>query len=133
MVKTADYILKFNPDFYDSIRENIKEATTRASSGPVNIGDFVIATFEPSDKLLLLRIDEHYARKLKDLTRYEAKAEGYYHEDLLKHELKNIYPTIGDDDYVYFYRFINIREKRSALQDFRSSYILEEGKWVAKK
>lgn len=134
MGKPVDYILKFHEDFYQPIKSEIKEATTRASSKPLNIDDFVIATFEPSDKLLLLRIDNHYARRLKDLTRLEAKNEGYNHSDLLKHEIKNIYPELSDDDYVYIYQFSVIKERaKTPLREFEANYILNNGVWVVKQ
>lgn len=134
MVKTVDYILKFHEDFYLPIKEEVKDATTRASSKPLNIDDFVIATFEPSDKLLILRIDNHYARRLKDLTNTEAKNEGYRHADLLKHEIKNIYPEISDEDYVYIYQFTVIRERaKTPLREFEANYILNNGVWMVKQ
>lgn len=132
MVKTTDYVLKFNEDFYTPIREGIKTATTRADSKPLDIGDFCIATFQPSDKLLVLRIDGHYAMRLKDLDLADARQEGYYHEDLLKHELKTIYPDLNRDDYVYIYRFTRVGEQRSALQAFRSKYIFTDNQWSLK-
>ena len=131
MVKPVDYILKFHEDYYTLIEESIKKATSRAESKPLDIGDFVIATFLPSDKLLLLRIEGHYAMRLKDLGRDDARQEGYYHEDLLKHELKTIYPDLKPDDYVYIYRFYNVRGK-SPLQTFQSKYQFNEGQWVVK-
>ena len=131
MVKTSDYILKFHEDFYTPIREDIKTATTRADSKPLDIGDFVIATFLPSDKLLLLKIDGHYAMRLKDLDLHDAKQEGYLHEDLLKHELKTIYPDLKPDDYVYIYRFTRIREQRSSLEMFRSRYKFTDNQWIS--
>lgn len=133
MVKHTDYFLKFHEDFYQPIKEDIKISTIRDGTKPINVGDFVIATFAPSDKLLLLRIDEHYAMKLQDLGRNEAINEGYYHKDLLKHELRMIYPELSYDDYVYIYKFTNIREKRGNLESFRSSFVLDANKWVAKK
>ena len=132
MVKTVDYILKFHEDYYTPIREEIKIATSRATSKPLNIGDFCIATFLPSDKLLLLRIDGHYAMRLKDLDRGDARQEGYYHEDLLKHELKTIYPELQPDDYVYIYRFKRVGEQRSALNRFRSTYKFNQDQWLVK-
>ena len=133
-MKPVDYILKFHEDFYRPIAQRIKEATTRASSKPLNIDDFVIATFEPSDKLLLLRIDEHYAKRLKDLDNSEAKIEGYLHEDLLKHEIKNIYPNLKDDNYVYIYQFTVIRERdKTPLHEFKANYMLNNGVWVVKQ
>ena len=134
MVKTVDYILKFHEDFYHPIKEELKISTTRRTSKPINIGDFVIATFEPSDKLLILRIDGHYAKKLKDLSRNDAVNEGYYHANLLKHELRMIYPEICDDDYVYIYQFTAIRDRaKTPLREFEANYMLNNGVWMVKQ
>lgn len=132
MVKLSDYILKFHPDFYNPIRGDYKVSTIRAESKPLNINDYVIATFAPSDKVLSIRIEEHYAMRLKDLTKHEAKMEGYYHQDLLRHELKNIYPDLKDDDYVYIYIFHRLRENTGVL-DFKGTHEFTNGKWVNKK
>lgn len=129
MVKTNDYILKFNEDFYNPIFDDIKKATIRADSKPLDIDDFVIATFQPSDKLLLLCIDEHYAMRLKDLSINEAKNEGYCHEDLLKHELKAIYPELKENDYVYIYKFRRVYDQRTCLSRFRNEYKFNNKKW----
>ena len=132
MVKVNEYQLKFHEDYYQPIREEIKIATTRNKPKPLNIGDFVIATFLPSDKLMLLQIKEHYAMRLKDLTETEAKREGYFHEDLLKHELKTIYPDLTDEDYVYIYKFKRRTESRTALNTFRNEHVLKDNQWVSK-
>lgn len=131
MVKLSDYILKFHPDFYNPIREDYKESTIRAESKPLNIKDYVIATFPPSDKVLSVYIKEHYAMRLKDLTEHEAKLEGYYHQDLLRHELKNIYPDLKDDDYVYIYIFDRLRKNIGVL-DFKGTHKLIDGEWRPK-
>ena len=131
MVKLSDYILKFHPDFYNPIRDNYKVSTIRAESKPLNINDYVIATFTPTEKLLSIQIEEHYAMRLKDLTKHEAKMEGYYHPDLLRHELKNIYPDLKDDDYVYIYIFGRSRENIGVL-DFKGTHKLINGEWRPK-
>lgn len=133
MVKTVDYILRFHKDFYEPIKQEYKTATTRANSKPLNIDDYVIATFEPSDKLLLLRIAEHYAMRLKDLNTNEARNEGYRHPDLLKHELRNIYPELTDDSYVYIYTFRRQSQDRKNIIDFRETHEFINGEWVDKK
>lgn len=130
MVKTSDYILKFNKDFYNPIIDDIKKATIRADTKPLDIGDFVIATFQPSDKLLLLRIENHYAKRLKDLSIVEAKNEGYCHEDLLKHALKTFYPELRGDDYLYVHMFEVVHDQRTCLSNFRSEYEFNNFKWV---
>lgn len=130
MVKTVDYILRFHEDFYQPIKGEYKVSTIRAGSKPLDIGDFVIATFEPSDDLLLLQIEEHYAMRLKDLTSNEAKNEGYRHPDLLKHELRNICPDLKDNDYVYIYKFCKIFQDRDAIISFQNTHEFINGEWV---
>lgn len=104
-IEPVDYVLKFHKDFYYPICDQYKITTIRRESKPLNIGDYCFADFIDSDKVLVLEICEHYAIKFKDLSKKEAEREGYNHPDLLKHELRNIYPDIKDDDYVYIYRF----------------------------
>lgn len=111
--KVSDYIFKFNEDFFDVIDSNVKTSTIRSSSKPVNVGDEVYAYFPSSkkdDKVMLIKIIDHYAKKVKDLTEKEAYLEGYRHADLLKHELYNIYPNLNDNDYVYIYIFEQIND-----------------------
>ena len=105
MIIPVDYLLKFDKEFYYPIKSRQKESTIRINSKPLDIGDYVVAYFPELKKGLLVEIMGHYAKRLKDLSHKEAKCEGYYHPDLLKHELHNIYPNLDDDAYVYFYRF----------------------------
>lgn len=111
----SDYVLKFHKDFYNPIKTGDKVTTIRASSKPLNIDDFVFAYFPPDEALLFL-ITDHYAKQLKDLDYHEAICEGYKHPDLLKHELKNIYPNLKDNDYVYIYKFNIIRGNQEDIE-----------------
>ena len=83
-----DYVLKFNEEFYYPIKEGVKESTIRKSSKPLNVGDYVVAFFPELKKGLLLKIVEHYAKKLNELSYIEAACEGYCHKDLLIHAIK---------------------------------------------
>ena len=103
-MQMADYILKFNEDFYKPVIDEVTTSTIRGNSKPLNIGDYVYAQFS-EDNVCIIKITNHYAKRLKDLTIKEAEREGYKHVNLLKHELKNIYPNIKDDDYVYVYHW----------------------------
>lgn len=105
-MKINDYVLKFNKEFYYPIKQGTKESTIRKNTKPLNVGDYVVAFFPELKQGLLLKITEHYAKKLNELSHKEAKDEGYYHRDLLIHSIKKIYPELKEDDYVYFYKFV---------------------------
>ena len=120
-VVPVDYVLKFDEDFYNVITDGVKVSTIRGESKPIDIGDYVFAIFPPSkDKVKLLKICGHYAIKFKDISCDEAKMEGYFHVDLLKHELKSFYSDIVDDDYVYVYCFEVITNQNVLVNEFRN-------------
>lgn len=102
------YQLKFDDDFYHPILAGYKVATSRSEPKPIGRGDVIEALFKPSDMTLKLEILRHYAIRFEDITSDVAKREGYVHEDLLKHELKNIYPDIRPQHYIYIYEFKRI-------------------------
>ena len=99
------YVFKFHDDFWWPIINDIKTSTIRDSSKPVNIHETVTALFKPSGNKKEIKITKHYAVRFKDIDNEIAEKEGYLHDDLLKHELRNIYPNLKDDDYVYVYEF----------------------------
>ena len=55
--------------------------------------------------------------KFKNLTNVHADNEGYQHIDLLKHELRNIYPDIRWDSECYIYQFVLINLGGVILND----------------
>lgn len=114
MIEPVDYVLKFNADFYQPIMEEIKTSTIRADSKPLNVGDVCYAYFPDIKTVMFLLITDHYAKKVHDLNKDDAYAEGYLHEDLLKHELRSIYPELLDTDYVYIYKFQGVRGDEDA-------------------
>lgn len=120
MIEPVDYTLKFNQDFLSPILEEIKTSTIRANSKPLNIGDICYAYFPEGTNAILVKITDHYAKKVQDLNKDDAFREGYLHEDLLKHELHNIYPDLKDNDYVYIYKFEGIKDKnvKGLLDEF---------------
>ena len=124
-VEPVDYVLKFNDDFYYAINRGIKCATSRKNSKPLNVRDYVVAYFPESKKGLLLMITGHYARKLKEINHYDASNEGYGHEGLLKNVLKNIYPTLKDDDYVFIYEFA--KQNLHNTDEIVSRFLEEKG------
>ena len=121
MIVPVEYILKFDKDFYQPIMEEIKTSTIRAASKPLNVGDICYAYFPDIQTVMFLLITDHYAKRLCDLNKEDALTEGYLHENLLKHELKNIYPHLEDHDYVYIYKFQGVRgdeEEQRLLEEF---------------
>ena len=129
MIIPVDYILKFNSDFYQPIIEKVKTSTIRASSKPLKIGDICYTYFPDIQTVMFLMITDHYARKLHDLNKNDALNEGYNHEDLLKRELKNIYPELKDDDYVYIYRFQGVQcsdNDKKVLEEFLEKQLNDE-------
>ena len=118
MIEPVDYVLKFNADFYQPIMEEIKTSTIRADTKPLKVGDVCYAYFPDIKTVMFLLITDHYAKKVHDLNKDDAYAEGYLHEDLLKHELRrNIYPELLDTDYVYIYKFQGVRGDEDADGD----------------
>ena len=99
------YKLKFHDDFYNPILEGVKVATSRSEPKPIDKGDVIEVFFKPSNRKCKLKILKHYAIRFKDIDEDNAKSEGYLHEDLLKHELKNIYPDLKPNHYIYIYQF----------------------------
>ena len=121
MITPVDYVLKFNKEFYKPIMEEIKTSTIRSNTKMLNVGDICYAYFPDIQTVMFLLITDHYAKKLCDLNKEDALTEGYLHENLLKHELKNIYPDIDDTDYVYIYKFQGVRgdeEAQRLLEEF---------------
>lgn len=133
MIEPVEYVLRFNNDFYQPIMEEIKTSTIRAESKPLKIGDICYTYFPEIQTVMFLYITDHYAKKFQDLNKDDALTEGYLHEDLLKHELKNIYPEVDDDDYVYIYKFQGVRgdeEEQKLLEDFLKTETEKDmGEW----
>ena len=122
-MKIADYYFKFHRNFYHPINDEVKVSTIRDESKPVDIDNVCIAYFNPIEEgiigdALLLRIDNHYAKKFKDLELIEAQNEGYNHPDLLRHELLNIYPNLNEENYVYIYEFTLVKGHFSTITNF---------------
>lgn len=102
---TNNYELKFNPDFYYPIRSLTKKSTIRLDKKPISEHDIINITFPPTEEKLLVEIQMIYTIRFCELTHAQAMYEGYRHVDLLKHELRNIYPEIKDDTLLYVYHF----------------------------
>lgn len=93
--------LKFKPYFFEPLRSMKKMATIRKSDKGLKKGDLVRCAFEGMDFGLFQVVGCVEQVKFKDLSNIHAWFEGYRHVDLLKHELRNIYPDICDDTVLF--------------------------------
>ena len=101
--------LKFHRDFYNPIITGKKLSTTRIKPKDLEVGDTFKFVFVPDDtgcKPLYGNICNVEVVRFCDLDRGHAMNEGYLHEDLLKHEIMNIYPDIRPVNLVYIYEFV---------------------------
>lgn len=76
-------------------------STIRKSDKGLKKGDIVECVFEGTHFCLHRRVERMELVKFKDLDDTHAWYEGYRHVDLLKHELKSIYPDIHDDTVLF--------------------------------
>ena len=97
--------LKFKPYFMEPLMSMKKMSTIRKSDKGLKEGDLVKCTFEWTDDYLIRRVRSVEKVKFKDLDNAHAWFEGYHHVDLLKHELKIIYPDIHDDTVLFQIKF----------------------------
>ncbi len=93
--------LKFKPYFFEPLRSRKKMATIRKSDKGLKKGDLVECWFEGTGFCLLRVVRRVEQVKFKDLKHNHAWFEGYKHVDLLKHELKSIYPDICGDTVLF--------------------------------
>lgn len=104
--------LKFHEDFKNPIMERSKISTTKLKKKNLNVGDefkFVFVPIEDNSGVKLRGVITNIEIvKFKNLTHIHADNEGYLHVDLLKHELRNIYPDIKWDTLCYIYEFTMI-------------------------
>lgn len=93
--------LKFKPYFIEPLRSMKKISTIRKSDKGLKKGDVVECVFEGCRFSWLRRVRCVEQVKFKALDDDHAWFEGYKHVDLLKHELKIIYPDIHDDTVLF--------------------------------
>ena len=93
--------LEFKPYFFEPLRSRKKMSTIRKSDKGLKKGDLVECWFEGTGFCLLLVVRRVEQVKFKDLKHNHAWFEGYRHVDLLKHELKIIYPDLHDDTVLF--------------------------------
>ena len=97
--------LKFKQYFLKPLRSMKKMSTIRKSDKGLKKGDLVRCTFEGMDFAMFQVVGCVETVKFKDLSHVHAWFEGYRHVDLLKHELKIIYPDICDDTVLFQIKF----------------------------
>ena len=93
--------LEFQNYFMEPLRSMKKISTIRKSDKGLKKGDLVRCTFEGMDFALFQVVGCVETVKFKDLSHVHAWFEGYRHVDLLKHELKSIYPDICGDTVLF--------------------------------
>ncbi len=108
--------LKFKPYFFEPLRSRKKMSTIRKSDKGLKKGDLVECWFEGTGFCLLRVVWRVEQVKFKDLKHNHAWFEGYRHVDLLKHELKSIYPDICGDTVLFQIIF---ERPRLPLQPFK--------------
>lgn len=97
--------LEFKPYFIEPLRSMKKMSTIRKSDKGLKKDDLVECVFEGTT-FSIYRIVESVERfKFEELDHAHAWFEGYHHVDLLKHELKIIYPDIHDDTVLFQIKF----------------------------
>lgn len=98
-------ILKFKPYFIDPLRSMKKDSTIRKSDKGLKKYDIVECVFEGTTFSIFRIVESVEKVKFKDLDNAHAWSEGYKHVDLLKHELKIIYPDLHDDTILFQIKF----------------------------
>lgn len=93
--------LEFKPYLLEPLRSMEKRATIRKSDKGLKKGDLVECTVKGSLFCLHRIVRRVEEVRFKDLNLRHAWFEGYNHVDLLKHELRDIYPDICDDTVLF--------------------------------
>lgn len=93
--------LKFKPYFIEPLRSMKKISTIRKSDKGLKKDDIVECVFEGTNFSIFRIVESVEQVKFKELNHTCAWFEGYKHVDLLKHELKIIYPDICDDTVLF--------------------------------
>lgn len=98
-------ILKFKPYFIDPLRSMKKVSTIRKTDKGLKKDDLVECVFEGTTFSIFRIVESIEQFKFEELDHTCAWFEGYTHVDLLKHELKIIYPDICDDTVLFQIKF----------------------------
>lgn len=97
--------LKFNPYFIEPLRSMRKISTIRKSDKGLKKDDIVECVFKGTTFSIFRIVESVEQVKFKELDNARAWIEGYRHVDLLKHELKIIYPDICDNTVLFQIKF----------------------------
>lgn len=93
--------LRFKPELMDLLKTTEKRATIRKSDKGLKKGDVVKCVADDGSSKAYRKVQKIEQVKFKDLHYRHANREGYHHVNLLKCELKSIYPDMNDDTVLY--------------------------------
>lgn len=97
--------LEFENYFIEPLRSMKKISTIRKSDKGLKKDDIVKCVFEKTNFSIYRIVESVEQFRFKELTHNCAWFEGYTHVDLLKHELKIIYPDLHDDTILFQIKF----------------------------
>ena len=89
--------LRFKPELMDLLKTTEKRATIRKSDKGLKKGDVVKCVADDGSSKAYRKVKKIEQVKFKNLHHRHANREGYHHVELLKQELKSIYPDMNDD------------------------------------
>ena len=108
LVQKAEHIndsqirtLIFKPELMDLLKTTEKRATIRKSDKGLKKGDIVRCVATDGSSKAYRKVKKIEQVKFKNLHYRHANREGYHHVELLKQELKSIYPDMNDDTVLY--------------------------------
>ena len=108
LIQKAGYIndsqrktLRFKPELMDLLKTTEKRATIRKSDKGLKKGDIVKCVATDGSSKAYRKVEKIEQVKFKDLHYRHANRERYHHVELLKQELKSIYPDMNDDTVLY--------------------------------
>lgn len=93
--------LRFKPELMDLLKTTEKRATIRKSDKGLKKGEVVRCVADDGSSKAYRKVQKIEQVKFKDLHYRHANREGYHHVELLKQELKSIYPDMNDDTVLY--------------------------------
>ena len=93
--------LRFKPELMDLLKTTEKRATIRKSDKRLKKGDIVKCVADDGSSKAYRKVKKIEQVKFKNLHYRHANREGYHHVELLKQELKSIYPDMNDDTVLY--------------------------------
>lgn len=93
--------LRFKPELMDLLKTTEKRATIRKSDKGLKKGDIVKCVADDGSSKEYRKVKKIEQVKFKNLHYRHANREGYHHVELLKQELKSIYPDMNDDTVLY--------------------------------